>query len=240
MTWWLALFLTSLGHAQVAQRENVFYAEGATKRPAVLLFPDWLGPGEFSRERARDLATAGYVAAVVDVYGAEERPRDANEARRKAGDLSFNRPLLRKRILAALAELKKDSRVDPKRIAALGYGFGGLGALELARATAELRGVVVFHGELDARAAEETVRAPVLLLLGGEDRFVPRNILADFMAEMRKSGAPLEIATYGQAQHGFSDPATDQLKIAGAAYNALAATRAWTATQNFLREVFAR
>ena len=119
-------------------------------RPGVLIVHQWMGLTDYERMRAEQLASLGYVAFAVDVYGKGVRPADTGEAGELAGTYKKDRALLRARVAAGLEALRASERVDPKRIAAIGYCFGGTAVLELARSGADVAGVVSFHGGLDS------------------------------------------------------------------------------------------
>jgi len=119
-------------------------------RPGVLVVHQWMGLTDYERHRAAMLAQLGYVAFCADVYGKGVRPKNPQEAGAEATKYKTDRALLRLRVNAGLAELKKCELVDAKRVAAIGYCFGGTTVLELARSGAELNGVVSFHGGLDS------------------------------------------------------------------------------------------
>src|SRR5437773_9115757 len=116
------------------------------KRPAVLVVHQWKGLGSYEKKRAEMLAKLGYNVFAVDIYGKGIRPNNAKDAAAEAGKYKENRALLKARVNAGLAELKKLEFIDPKKIAAIGYCFGGTTALELGRSGAEIAGIVSFHG----------------------------------------------------------------------------------------------
>jgi dienelactone hydrolase len=118
-------------------------------RPAVLVVHDWMGVSEYTRMRAEQLAALGYVALAADIYGKGVRPGNAQEASAEAGKYYKDRQLFRARLRAGLDFLASRSQADPSRLAAMGYCFGGGGALELARSGAPVKGVVSFHGTLN-------------------------------------------------------------------------------------------
>lgn len=120
-----------------------------TSAPAVLIVHQWLGITDNERSRAAKLAESGFVAFACDIYGKGTRPKDASEARQFSGKYKGDRQLFRRRVNLGLSELLKQAGVDSKRVAAIGYCFGGTGVLELARSGANVAGVVSFHGGLD-------------------------------------------------------------------------------------------
>ena len=214
-------------------------ASVAGKRPAVLVVHQWLGLSDYEKKRCEMLAKLGYVAFAADIYGKGVRPATPQEAGAQAGKFKSNRTLLRARAKAGLDWLRRDERADPKRIAAIGYCFGGTAVIELARSGAELAGVVSFHGGLDSPAPADgkNIRCKVLALHGGDDPFVPEKDLAAFEAEMRAANVDWQLVKYGGAVHSFTDwKATGSMK--GAQYNERADRRSWEAMRQFFSELF--
>ncbi|MFH0953872.1 MAG: dienelactone hydrolase family protein [Verrucomicrobiota bacterium] len=209
-------------------------------RPGVVIFHEWKGPGPYERGRAEQLAQLGCVAFVADVYGNGVRPTTPDECRAEATKYRSDRRLMRARARAALDELKKQEMVDPARVAAIGYCFGGTVALELARSGAKLRGVVSFHGGLDSPNPEDAkhIQARVLVLHGADDPTTPPEMIAAFQDEMRKGGVDWEFVLYGGARHAFSNPAAGNDPTSPVAYNEKADQRSWVALRIFLDEIF--
>ena len=148
--------------------------------------------------------------------------------------------LLRSRVLAGLEVLKKHPLTDPKRVAAIGYCFGGTTVLELARAGADVAGVVSFHGGLDSPTPDDgkNIRCKVLALHGGDDPFVAAKDIAAFEDELRKAGVDWQLVSYGGAVHSFTDSNAGNDNSKGAAYNEKADKRSWEAMKNFFAEIF--
>lgn len=213
----------------------------ATKAPAVLLFPDWMGVGENPKHRAEMLAKQGYVVLVADMYGKDAQPKDRSEAGALAGKYKAgDREPMRVRAKAALAKLSSDVGVDTAKIVAIGYCFGGTVALELARAGAPLVGAVTFHGGLGtARPAKAgDIKPRVLVLHGADDPYVKPDEVAAFQDEMRAAKVDWSLVAYGGAVHAFTIPdGPDARPGSGAAYDARADQRSWAEFQRFLTEV---
>jgi len=209
-------------------------------RPGIVVVPDWMGVSQEARRRCEMLAQLGYEALAADVYGKGARPSTPDEAGKLAGRLKSDRPLVRKRLLAALEILKKSPGVDPARLAAIGYCFGGMGALELARSGADLKGVVTFHGSLDTPHPEDArnIKAKILVLHGADDPFVTSEQVAAFQDEMRKAGVDWQMLYYGGAVHSFTNPGAGSDNSKGAAYNTRADGRSWIAMKDFFSEIF--
>jgi dienelactone hydrolase len=214
-------------------------AAGPAKRPGVLIVPDWLGVDHYAKQRAEQLAALGYVAFAADVYGKGVRPKDAKEAGAVSGRLKGDRALLRARVQAGLAELRKQPNVDPSRVGAIGYCFGGTTVLELARSGADVAAVVTFHGGLDTPKPGDAkaIKARLLILHGADDPFVPPAQVAAFEDEMRAAGVDWQLVKYSGAVHSFSRPDAGSDNSKGTAYNERADKRSWIAMKDFFDEV---
>ena len=210
------------------------------KLPGVIVVPDWMGVGPFAIEQAMKLAKLGYIAFVADIYGKGVRPTTPQAAGAQAGKYKKDRPLLRSRVNAALAVLRDQPGCDPDRVAAIGYCFGGMAVLELARSGAPVAGVVSFHGGLDSPtpADAKNIRGKVLVLHGADDPNVPPTEVVAFQSEMRAAGVNWQFTAYGGAVHSFTNPQAGNDNAKGAAYNEQAARRSWQALVTFLRELF--
>jgi dienelactone hydrolase len=209
-------------------------------RPGVLVVHEWYGLNDYAMKRADQLAGLGYVAFALDMYGKGVRAADNKEAGALAGKYKGDRPLMRARALAGLDVLKKNIMVDPRRIAAIGYCFGGTTVLELARSGADVAGVVSFHGGLDAPPSETapTIRAKVLVLHGADDPLVPAKDMAAFQDEMRRGGVDWQMIYYGGAVHSFTNPQAGADPIKGVAYHERSERRSWQAMKLFFDEIF--
>jgi len=246
------MLAASLARAEI-KTETILYKDGETtleghlaydpaltgKRPAVLIVHQWKGITDGEKRRAEMLAKLGYVAFVADIYGQGVRPTTAQEAGAQAGKYKSDRKLLRQRANAGLAWLRQNDRVDTKRIAAIGYCFGGTTVLELARSGADIAGVVSFHGGLDSPTPEDgkKIKCRVLALHGADDPFVPEKDLAAFEQEMRTNGVDWQLIKYGGAVHSFTDWSADG-SMKGAKFDARADARSWQDLQQFFAELF--
>ena len=234
------------GTIEYKQGETVlegFYAYDVSitgKRPAVLVAHQWKGLSEYEKKRARMLAELGYNVLAADVYGKGVRPDNPKDAAAMAGKYKADRPLLRNRINAAFELLKKDSRTDSAKMAAIGYCFGGTTVLELARSGADVSGVVSFHGALGTPTPGDAakIKGRVLALHGADDPFVPPTEVAGFEEEMRKAKIDWQLVAYGGAVHSFTDWNAGNDNSKGAAYNEKADQRSWQAMKDFFRELF--
>ena len=210
------------------------------QRPGVLIVHDWTGVGPYVKKRAEQIAALGYVGFAADIYGKGIRPKDAKEASAQAGIYRADRKLMRERAQAGLVELRKFKFVDPRRIAAMGYCFGGGVVLELARSGADIEGVVSFHGTLDTPNPQDAqnIKAKVLVCHGADDPYVkPEQVLA-FQNEMRAARVDWQMMIYGNAVHAFTIPGSGNDPSTGAAYNEKADKRSWELMKSFFKEIF--
>ena len=210
----------------------------AGPRPAVLIAHTWAGRGEFEEDKARRLARAGYTALAVDMYGEGRRGADAEENAQLMAPLQQNRAELQARIGAALEEARGLAEVDADRIAAIGYCFGGLCVLDLARSGADIRGVVSLHGLFTPadNLPSPAIVARVLCLHGYDDPMATPDSVLALAAELTGAGADWQLHAYGNTVHAFTNPAADNLEI-GTVYSPVADRRSWQALENFLEEV---
>jgi len=217
------------------------------KRPGVLVVHEWWGLNDYARHRADMLAKLGYTAMAVDMYGDGKQASHPKDAGRFAAEVMSNMDTAKARFLAALKVLKADDTVDPARVAAIGYCFGGGVVLHMARlGVDDLKGVVSFHGSLATRTPAEPgkVKARILVCHGEDDPLTSAKQLADFKEEMDKAGADYEIILYPNAKHSFTNPNADHLSkefgLNGIGYNAAADKKSWADMQAFLKETFAK
>ena len=227
---------------EVNLRGYLSWNESAEPRPGVLVFHEGLGLGEFAMERARRLAGLGYVALAADMFGERRQARNLQEVATLVGGLRAEPTRLRARGRAALETLAALPQVDAQRLVAIGFCFGGSVVLELARAGADLKAVVSFHGVLATKMPAVTggVKASVLVLTGADDPLAPPDQVADFENEMRAAAVrDWQVISYGNTLHGFTNPAADGSMLRSALYNAQADRRSWASMQSLFDEVLA-
>ncbi|MFN3168528.1 MAG: dienelactone hydrolase family protein [Phycisphaeraceae bacterium] len=213
-------------------------AQGA-QAPAVLIVHQWMGLTDYEKGRADQLAKLGYVVFALDIYGVENRPKDRGEAGAMAGKFKTDRALFRKRLNLGLAQLTSNINVDPNRVVAIGYCFGGTGVLELARSGADIAGVVSFHGGLDAPTPEDAknIKAKVLICHGADDPFVPRQDIIAMKKSFDDADVDWTMIEYSGAVHSFTQPMAGDDPSKGAAYNKQADKRSWKHMRTFFNEV---
>ena len=213
-------------------------------RPAVLVFPDAGGLGEHAKARAERLASEfGYAAMACDLHGQQEVIRDFNSVLARLQTLRVNAAKIRARTVNAFAALVARPEVDPSRVAAIGFCFGGTLTYELALAGADIKAAIGFHSGLNVTSPGDAkhIRAKVLALLGADDPSIPPADRSAFEAMLREGGVDWQMTLYGGVIHAFTNPNADELgRPEFARYDANADARSWTQMSNLLAEVFRR
>jgi len=209
------------------------------KRPLILIVHDWSGCNEFAQKKAEAIAELGYVGFAIDMFGKGKLGKTKEEKSQLIKPFMENRKLLRQRIIAAFTIAQKLEIVDTQRIAVMGFCFGGLCALDLARTGANIRGAVSFHGLLGtpANITQASIKAKILALHGHDDPMVPPEQVLAFQKEMTAASADWQMHIYGNTMHAFMNPVANDPDF-GTVYNKSAETRAWQAMKNFFAEIF--
>lgn len=210
-----------------------------SKRPLVLVSHDWSGRNEFAEKKAEKLAELGYVGFAIDMYGNGKMGKTNEEKMALIQPLMADRMLLQRRILAGFNAAKQLEQVDVKRTAAIGFCFGGLCVLDLARSGADVSGIVSFHGLLNApeNHKNSAIKAKILALHGHDDPMVsPEQVLA-FEKEMTDAQVDWQLHVYGKTMHAFTNPLANDPGF-GTVYSSCADKRSWIAMKNFFAEIF--
>lgn len=216
------------------------YNESDSPKPAVLVAHDWSGRRAFACKAAERLAEMGYVGFALDMYGKGVFGADGDAEGNGAlmNPFATDRALLRRRINAALQAVRHLPQVNQSKIAAMGYCFGGMCVLELARSGADVQGVISIHGLFfPGNVANEPITAKVLCLHGHDDPMVPPDQVLAFETEMNDAGVDWQVHTYGRTMHAFTNPVANNPGF-GTVYNEVAAKRADQSIANFLNEIF--
>ncbi len=210
------------------------------RRPAVLINHTWAGRDDFVAEKAKKIAALGYVAFAVDMYGKGVLGTTAEENAKLMQPFMDDRKMLAKRMQAALYAVKLLPWVDDSKVAAMGFCFGGLCALDLARTGADLKGIVSFHGLLGApdNIKDNSIKAKVLVLHGHDDPMGPVEQVIAFEEEMTKAGVDWQFHTFGNTMHAFTNPLANNPDF-GTVFQPDADRRSWLLMENFLTEIFA-
>lgn len=209
-------------------------------RPGVAIAHAWAGRKAFEEEKARELAALGYVGMALDVYGKGVQGNSVEENQALMAPLLEDRALLQARLRAGVDCLAAQEMVDSERLAAIGYCFGGLCVLDLARSGAPLRSVCSFHGLFmpPDNTAGRRIDASVLCLHGYDDPMAQPDSVLALASEMTAAGADWQVHAYGNTVHAFSNPAANEPER-GAVYSEVADRRSWQAMRNFLEETLA-
>ncbi|MEJ6009983.1 dienelactone hydrolase family protein [Novosphingobium aquae] len=233
------LTAVELEHRGVALTGQAAFPEGDGPHPAVLVMHNALGIGDHVRGVARKLADLGYVAVATDMYGGGAPSGDPVVNGAAFEQVMKDPTLLRERVVAWFDRVSSMAEVDAVRVAAIGFCFGGTCVLELARSGAAARAVVSYHGILTSQQPMQpgAFSGEVAAFCGAQDPYAPLAHIEGLRAEMEAAGARYTITTFGEAQHGFTDPAADGMGREGIAYNAMADRLSWAATVELLEAV---
>ena len=211
----------------------------AGPRPLVLVFPTIMGRSDHELDAAGRLVALGYTALAVDLYGKAHIGAERAECRTLMNALLGDRPRLQVRMKILLDLARAQPEADRERVAAIGFCFGGLCALDLARTGADLRGVASFHGLLTppGNLGGKKIGAKIIVFHGWDDPMAPPAHVEALGHELDAAGADWQVHAYGGTMHSFTnlkaaDPAS------GLQYNETAAERAWRSLDGFLAECF--
>jgi dienelactone hydrolase len=220
----------------------VYDSNNKSKRPAILVIPEWWGLTDYPRSRAMQLAKLGYVAMAVDIYGGGKIASSPDSAKAFATPFYMHPESAKARIDAAIAKLKTYPEVDTANIGAIGYCFGGGILLNTVRLGDNLKGVVSFHGTLiGTPARKDLLKTRILVCHGNADQFVSQKDVAAFKKQMDSIGANYTFIGYDSATHAFTNPgatAMGQKFHMPIAYNAKADTSSWNSMKDFFISVF--
>jgi dienelactone hydrolase len=212
------------------------------KRPGVLVVHEWWGLNSHAKERAERLAALGYVAFACDMYGEGQVTDHPKKASEMAGAVRANLKAWQGRAKAGLEQLAKADNVDPKRLGAIGFCFGGSNALQLAYTGADLAAVVTFHAALPepTEAQAKAVKPAILVCHGAEDPFIPEKAIKAFRGALDKAKVAYEFVSYKGAKHSFTVPGVDKVGVNGLAYDEKADKESWKAMTDHFRKAFGK
>lgn len=211
-------------------------------RPGVLMVPNWMGPTEASLKKARSVAGEDRVVMMVDMYGVDVRPVNGDEAGKAAGAVRADRGMMRARAARALEVFRAEAEavgLDPERIAAIGFCFGGGTVLELGRSGADLDAIVSFHGDLLSPTLESdagATKAKVMVLHGADDPYVPQADVQQFVAAMQATEVDWQLVQFANTVHSFTDPSA--AAPGQAEYHPVSAKRAFEMMDDLFEEVW--
>ena len=208
-------------------------------KPAVLVAHDWSGRGELACSKAKMLAEMGYIGFALDMYGHARLGTTTDEKNALITPFINDRLLLSDRVRAAYDAVIAMPEVDSNNVAIIGFCFGGLCALDLARSGVDVKGAVSFHGLLSKPKDTQSalIKAKIVVLHGYDDPMVSPNQVHDFCDEMTQAKVDWQVHLYGHVQHAFTNPSADDPHL-GLMYSASATQRSWSALTDFLEEIF--
>lgn len=209
------------------------------RRPAVLISHAWAGRGPVEEDYATRIAELGYAGFALDLYGKGVFGKTTAECQALMSPLAGDRPLLQARLLNAVEVVRKLPEVDASKIVVMGFCFGGLCALDVARTGADVKGVASFHGLFGApgNTKGKKIKAKVVAYHGWDDPMVKPDAVKAFGEEMTAAGADWQIHAYGGVMHAFTNPEANDPSF-GTVYNKRAADRSWESFKLFLAECF--
>ncbi len=253
----LGLFLFAAGAQAAIQEKEVNYEANGVKlkgyiawddavttpHPGVLVVHEWWGLNDYARKRAHMLAEQGYTAMALDMYGDGKQAQHPDDAQKFSSEVAKNAAEAKARFEAALELLKKEPNVDPQRIGAIGYCFGGAVVLNLARMGEPLAVVESFHGPVATEhpAEKGQIKARIASFTGQADPMIPAADVAAFRKEMKQAQVKALVVTYPGVKHSFTNPeATKYGKEFNLplAYNAKADKDSWKKGMAFMRAAF--
>lgn len=216
-----------------------FDPTSSSPRPGVLVVHDWSGRNTHAEERAVRLAKMGYIGFALDMYGKGISGKNNEEKNKLASPFFSDRNLVKHRMTLALNTLKQQPQVDVNNIAVMGFCFGGLCALDLARADTALKAAISFHGILAAppSGCVNPLRTKILALHGYDDPMVTPDSVSAFEKEMTDAKADWQVHVYGNTTHAFTNKLANDPSF-GTVYNSAADRRSWESASNFLKESF--
>jgi dienelactone hydrolase len=209
------------------------------QRPAIMINHAWLGRNDFVEDKAIKLAELGYFSFAVDMYGQGVLGKNKEEGAQLMQPFMDDRSLVLRRMKVSLSTLKLMPWVDETKIALIGFCFGGLCVLDLARSGEDIKGVVSFHGLVFPPEGSEInkIKPKILVLHGHDDPMNPEDQVNALQKELSQAGADWQLHSYGNTLHAFTNPTANDYEF-GTVYHPDADRRSWVSMKNFLEEVF--
>lgn len=237
------LFPVTYEHDGVKFKGHLAYDDAVKeKRPGILVVHEWMGLDEYAKKRATMLAEMGYVALAADMYGDGKMAKHPDEARGMMSAVRKNVDTWQGRANAALKFLQAQEQCDPKKVAAIGYCFGGSTVQQLAYSGADIAAICSFHGAPVVPTDEQAkaIKAKVMFCHGAADSFIPEAECQKLRAAWDKNNVDYRFIYYGGAKHSFTVPGAEKAGVDGLKYDEKADRRSWNAMQSLFREVFSK
>jgi dienelactone hydrolase len=183
--------------------------------PGVLVLHEWWGRNDYVTKRAEMLAELGYAALAVDLFGEGKLAHEPKAGWALMMPVFNNMDEMSARFKGAMACLVEQKGVDAKRVAAIGYSFGGSVCLQMARnGLPGLDGVAAFHPFLRLRAPNppiDQLTAKILVCHGGESVFARPGMKEAVQKEMNSANADMKFLEYPTAMDSFTNPDASKL-----------------------------
>ncbi len=212
------------------------------KRPGVLVVHEWWGLNEYAKDRCKKLAELGYVAFAVDMYGDGKFVTHPEDAKKMTSAVRTNLKLWRGRAEAGLRQLASQPNVDPSKIAAIGYCFGGSTCLQLAYSGADLKAVATFHAGLPIPTLEEAkaIKPRILICNGADDTFIAQKDITALKEALDNAGVKYTFENFPGAVHSFTVPGADKEGLPGMKYDKAADEKSWKMMRELFKETLGR
>lgn len=225
--------------ANVTYENYCAYPDTENKLPAILILPTWYGRNDFVCQIADDMAKLGYIGFAADVYGKAKIGQNTTENQELIKPFIDDRALLREVLKGSLDALMSLKKTDTNKIAAIGFCFGGLCTIDMARNNFPIKGVVSFHGLLLKTQVNNNseILPKILVLHGNDDPMVSRQQIDEFQKEMTEKNADWQMHIFGKTKHAFTNPTANDEKL-GTVYNETSSKRSWKLAKDFLAELF--
>ena len=208
------------------------------RRAGVLVCHEGPGLTDHTKKIAARLAGLGYAAFAMDYHGDGKPLADRTQTMARLAPWMADPTGIRTRALAALDVLKSQKEVDPAKLAAIGYCFGGTTALEIARSGADVKAIVGFHSGLATARPQDAknIKGKVLVCIGADDPIIPPAQRAAFESEMMAAGIDWRLQLYGGAGHSFTNPTADSRGMKGFFFHEATDRRSWNAMIELFNE----
>lgn len=234
----LVLPSISIAHSKVKTQEVSYYKDATGylalpkkrgKKAAVILIHEWWGVNDDIRRKAEEFAEQGYVAFAVDLYNGESAS-EPEQARKLARAVGGNRKEAFANLGAALGYLRQRKDVDDKRLASVGWCFGGGWSYQMAKNNLGTKASVIYYGRFNPADDLEQMRAKIMGHFAEKDRGIKVSDVRQFQATLKGLSGKHEIFIYPNAGHGFANP--DNKRV----YDEASADQAYKRTLRFLKK----
>jgi dienelactone hydrolase len=230
-------------HGNTKLKGFAAYDDATTeKRPGVLVVHEWWGLNDYARERCKKLAELGYVAFAVDMYGDGKTVDHPDDARKMATAVRENVETWRGRADEGLKQLKLLPNVDPTKLAAVGYCFGGSTCLQLAYSGADLKAVATFHAALPVPTPAEAkaVKPKLYVAHGADDPFIPPATVTAFKDALKEGKVDFTLDSFPGVVHSFTVPGADKVNLKGMKYDKDADEKSWKQMQALFKDTLGK